>query len=222
MKSCGSYLSPSWRSSPSPRWSGSGTRREPSWEPALPAAGCGRWFGPDTIRVAHWAAPAAPPSDLQKVLRTASMQQRLHPLSSYLKPHLYWRTSLCRSPPWSPAGRPSARNRQRAVKRGDGWASERISQNVWTQNIQCLFFSSGHASPIRTDRATFSLHNKRLHTLRGRENTETLLFLLMFQGKDAFSGTHRNRGKRRRTSRFKNKASHVLTAKRVEHFQYFL
>lgn len=60
-----SYLCPSWRSSPSPRWNASGTHRAPSWEPVPPAVGCGRWFGPDTNLVSHSAAPTAPPSGLE-------------------------------------------------------------------------------------------------------------------------------------------------------------
>lgn len=62
---CPSYLSRSWRSSPSPRWSGSGTRRARSWELALPVAGYALWFGPDTNRDARSAVPAAPLSGLQ-------------------------------------------------------------------------------------------------------------------------------------------------------------
>lgn len=60
-----SYLCRRRRSSPSPRWSGSGTRRGRSWAPGPPEAGCGRWSGPDTSRAARWAAPTAPPSGLE-------------------------------------------------------------------------------------------------------------------------------------------------------------
>lgn len=62
---CPSYLSQSWRSSPSPRWSGSGTRRARSSELVLPVAGYAPWFGPDTNRDARSAAPTVPLSGLQ-------------------------------------------------------------------------------------------------------------------------------------------------------------
>lgn len=77
IRACCSYLSPSRRSSPSPRWNVSGTRRVWSWEPVLPAAGCGRWFGPDTNRAAHSAAPTAPPSGLER--RARQLAYRVEP-----------------------------------------------------------------------------------------------------------------------------------------------
>lgn len=43
----------------------SGKHRGQTWEPVPPAVGCGQWFGLDTIRAAHWAAPTAPLSDLE-------------------------------------------------------------------------------------------------------------------------------------------------------------
>ena len=73
-----SYLSPSRTSSPSPRWNASGTRRVWSWEPVLPVAGCGRWFGPDTNRAAHSAAPTAPPSGLERRADSRLTEENLH------------------------------------------------------------------------------------------------------------------------------------------------
>lgn len=85
---CPSYLSLSRRSSPSLRWSGSGTRRARSWGPVPPAAGCGRWIGPDTSRAARWAAPAAPPSDLERGAAALSSGRVLWPKCSTGVSHL--------------------------------------------------------------------------------------------------------------------------------------
>lgn len=89
---CPSYLSRSWRSNPSPRWSESGTRRARSWELVLPVAGYALWFGPDTNRDAHSAVPTVPPSGLQT---KAVCRSEIGLQGSYLETPSYNENNKC-------------------------------------------------------------------------------------------------------------------------------